>query len=106
MEIGIVSSNEPRTINRVWFLPRGDYELTLARLEAAPGISIGRTVTKTVTNADEFVMQPKFVLSQTARCYLLIRAILQEINGEKRPEKTKDYFIVSNSTVFEINVIL
>ena len=51
-------------------------------------------------------MQAKFVLSQTARCYLLIRAILQEINEEKRPEKTKDYFIVSNSTVFEINVIL
>ena len=38
------------------------------------------------------------------RCYLLIRAILLEINGEKRPEKTKDYFIVSNSTIFEINV--
>ena len=38
------------------------------------------------------------------RCYLLIRAILQEINWEKRPEKTKDYFIVSNSTIFEINV--
>ena len=55
-----------------------------------PGISKGRTVAKTVTNADEFVMQAKFVLSQTARCYLLIRVILQEINGEKRPEKTKD----------------
>ena len=50
-------------------------------------------------------MQAKFVLSQTARCYLLIRAIVQEINGVKRPEKTKDYFIVSNSTVFQINVI-
>ena len=93
MEMGIVSSYEPRTIDRVWFLPRGDYELTLASSVAAPGISIGRTVTKT-----------EFVLSQTARCYLLIRAILQEINGEKRPEKTKDYFIVSNSTIFEINV--
>ena len=23
--------------------------------------------------------------------------------GEKRPEKTKHYFIVSNSTIFEIN---
>ena len=105
MELGIVSSYEVRTIDRVWLLPRGDYELTLARLAAAPGISIGRTVTKTVTNADEFVMQAKFVLSQTARCYLLIRAILQEINGEKRPEKTKYFFIVSNSTIFEINVI-
>ena len=73
-------------------------ELTLAGLVAAPGILIGRTVTKTVTNAE-------FVLSQTARCYLLIRAILQEINSEKRPEKTKDYFIVSNSTIFEINAI-
>ena len=51
-------------------------------------------------------IQAKLVLSQTARCYLLIRAILQEINGEKRPEKTKDYSIVSSSTVFEINVIL
>ena len=47
-----------------------------------------------------------YLLSQTARCYSLIRTILQDINGEKRPEKTKDYFIVSNSTVFEINVIL
>ena len=47
----------------------------------------------------------KFVLSETARCYLLMRAILQEINGEKRPEKTKDYFIVSNSTLFEISVV-
>ena len=65
---------------------------------AASGISIGRTVTKTVTNAE-------FVLVQTTRCYLLIRAILQELNGEKRPKKTKDYFIVSNSTIFEINVI-
>ena len=98
MEMGIVSSYEVRTIDRVCFLPRGDYELTLARSVASPGISIGRTVTKTVTNAE-------FVLSQTARCYLLIRAIPQEINGEKRPEKTKDYFIVSNSTIFEINVI-
>ena len=86
--------------------PLSAWALTLARLATAAGISIGRTVTKTVTNADEFVMQAKFVLSQTVRCYLLIRAILQEINGEKRPEKTKDYFIVSNSTVFEINVIL
>ena len=85
--------------DRVWFLPRGDYELTLARLAAAPGISIGRTVTKTVTNAGEFV------LSQMARCYSFNGAILQEINGEKRPKKTKDYFIVSNSTLFEINVI-
>ena len=76
MEMGIVSSYEVRTIDRVWFLPRGDYELTLARLAAAPGMSIGRTVTKTVTNADEFVMQVKFVLSQTACCYLLIRVIL------------------------------
>ena len=59
--------------------------LTLACSVAVPGISIGRTVTKTVTNADEFVMQAKFFLSQTARCYLLLRAILQEINGEKRP---------------------
>ena len=32
-------------------------------------------------------------------------AVLQEINGEKRPEKPEDYFIVSNSTIFEINVI-
>ena len=77
-----------------------------ARLATAAGISKGRTVTKTVTNADKFVMQAKFVLSQTARCYLLIRAILQEKNEEKRPEKTKDYFIVNTSTVFEINVIL
>ena len=99
IEMGIVSSYEPRTIDRVWFLPRGDYELTLARSVAAAGISIGRTVIKTVTNAEIFV------LSQTARCYLLIRVILQEINEEKRPEKTKDYFIVSNSTIFEINVI-
>ena len=42
-------------------------------------------------------------------CILLkrrvVRAILLDINGEKRPEKTKDYFIVSNSTLFEINVI-
>ena len=45
-------------------------ELTLSRLAAAPGNSIGRTVTKIVTNADEFDMQAKFVLSQTARCYL------------------------------------
>ena len=105
MEMGIVSSYEVCTIDRVWFLPRGDYELTLARLASAPRISIGSTVTKTVTNADEFVMQAKFVVSQTACCYLLIRAILQEIDGEKRPEKTKDYFIVSNSTIFEINVI-
>ena len=105
MEMGIVSSYELRTIDRVWFLPRGDHELTLARLAAAPGISIGRTVTKTVTNADEFVMQAKFVLSQTARCYLLIRAILQEINGQKQSGKTKNYLIVSNSTLFEINVI-
>ena len=80
MEMGIVSSYEVRTVDRVWFLPRGDYELTLARLATAPGISIGRTVTNTVKN--EFIMQAKFVLSQTARCYLLIRAILQEINGE------------------------
>ena len=78
-------------------------ELTLARLAATPGISIGRTVTKTVTN--EFIMQAKFVLSQTARCYLLIRAILQRINGEYRPEKTKDYLIVSNSTLFEMDVV-
>ena len=54
MEMGIVSSYEVRTIDRVWFLPRGDNELTLARLATAAGISIGRTVTKTVTNADEF----------------------------------------------------
>ena len=106
MEMGIVSSYELRTIDRVWFLPREDYELTLSPSAPAAGISIGRTITKTVTNADEFVMQAKFVLSQTARCYLLIRALQQEINEEKRPEKTKDYFIVSNSTVFEINVIL
>ena len=106
MEMDIVSSYELRTIDRVWFLPRGDYKLTLARLATAAGISIGRTVTKTVTNADEFVTQAKFVLSQMARFYLLIRAILQEINGKKRPEKTKDYFIVSSSTVFEIDVIL
>ena len=39
MEMGIVSSYEVRTIDRVWFLPRGDYELTLARLAAAPGMS-------------------------------------------------------------------
>ena len=51
-------------------------------------------------------MQAIFVLSQKARCYSLVRAILQDLNGEKRPEKTKDYFIVSNSTVLEINVIL
>ena len=56
------------------------YKLMLACLAAAPRISIGRTVTKTVKN--EFIMQAKFVLSQTAHCYLLIRAILQEINGE------------------------
>ena len=68
MEMDIVSSYEVRTIDRVWFLARGDYELTLARSATAPGISIGRTVTKIVTNADEFVMQAKFVLSQTARC--------------------------------------
>ena len=100
-----MSSYEVHSIDRVWFLPRGDYELTLARLATTAGISIGRTVTNTVTNADEFVMQAKFVLSQTACCYLLIRAILQEINVVKRPEKTKDYFIVSNSTLFEKNVI-
>ena len=87
MEMGIVSTYEVRTIDQVWFLPKGDYELTLARLAAAPGISIGCTVTKTVTNADEFVMQAKFILSQTARCYLLIRAILQEINGGETTRK-------------------
>ena len=38
MEMGIVSSYEVRTIDRVWFLPRGDYELTLARLAPTPGI--------------------------------------------------------------------
>ena len=49
--------------------------------------------------------EAKFVLMcQTARFYLLIRAILKEINGGKRPEKTKDYSIVSNSTIFETNV--
>ena len=52
------------------------------------------------TNGYQDRTNAEFVLSQTARCYLLIRAILQEINGEKRPEKTKDYFIVSNSTIF------
>ena len=56
------------------------------------------------TNGYQDRTNAEFGLSQTARCYLLIRAILQEINGEKRPEKTKDYFIVSNSTIFEINV--
>ena len=69
IEMGIVSSYELRTIDRVWFLPGGDYESTLARLATAAGISIGRTVTKTVTNAEEFVMQAKFVLSQMAGCY-------------------------------------
>ena len=36
-----------------------------------------------------------------------VRAILDllDINGEKRPEKIKDYFIVNNSILFEINVI-
>ena len=86
-------------------LTQGGYELTPARLAAVPGISIGRLVTKTVTKADEFVMQAKFVLSQTVRCYLLIRAIIQEINGGKQPEKTKDYFILSYSTIFKINVV-
>ena len=80
MEMGIVSSYEVRTIDRVWFLPREDYELTPARLAAASGISIGRTVTKTVMS--DIIIQAKFALSQTARCYLLIKAILQEINGE------------------------
>ena len=47
--MGIVTSYELRTTDLVWFLPRGDYELTLARLASVPGISIGRTVTKTVT---------------------------------------------------------
>ena len=32
-------------------------------------------------------------------------AILQEINEEKRPEKIRDCFSVSNSTLFEMNVI-
>ena len=56
MEMGIVSSNDVSTNDRVWFLPRGANELTLARLAAAPGIIIGRTVIKTLTNAEEFVM--------------------------------------------------
>ena len=38
-------------------------------------------------------MQAKFVMSQTARSYLCINAIEQEINGEKQPEKAKDYVI-------------
>ena len=87
MEIGIVSSYEVRTIDRVWFLPRRNYELILAGLAAAPGISIGRKVTKTVTNADEFVMQAKFVLSQTARCLILVNQGYSTRN--KRGETTQ-----------------
>ena len=45
------------------YLPRGDYGLTLACLAPVPGITIGHTVPKTATNAEEFVMQAKFVLS-------------------------------------------
>ena len=58
-----MTSFERRTIGRVWLPPREDYELTLAPLAAAPGVSLGRTVNKTVaTNAGDIV------LSQTARC--------------------------------------
>ena len=65
--------------------------LTLTRLAAAPEVSIKRHGYQDVTNA----------------CWRnkMYRVILQEINGEKRPEKTKDYFIESNSTLFEINTV-
>ena len=58
--------------------------LTHTRLAAAPGVSITWHGYQNLTNA----------------CwrYKNVMAILQEINAEKRPKKTKDYFIVSNST--------
>ena len=58
--------------------------LTLVHLAAAPGVSITWHGYQDLTNA----------------CwrYKKVMAILQELNREKRPEKTKDYFIVSNST--------
>ena len=65
--------------------------LTFARLAAAPRILIN---TARLPRLNECMLAIKNV-----------RATLQEINGEKRPEKTKDYFIVSNSTLCEINVI-
>ena len=33
----------------------------------------------------------------------VVRAILKEINREKRPENIRDYFSVTNSSQFEIN---
>ena len=45
------------------------------------------------------------ICSESYGALFLVRAILQEINGGKRPEKTKYYFTVSNSTLFEANVI-
>ena len=66
------------------FLPSHFLVLTLTRLAAAPGVSIAWHGYQDLTNA----------------CwrYKNVMAILQEINGEKRPEKTKEYFTVSNST--------
>ena len=34
----------------------------------------------------------------------VVRAILQEINGEKRPEKARDFFGVSNLSFFQVNI--
>ena len=62
MEMGIVSSYELRTVDRVWFLSRGDYGLTFAYLATSPGISIGRTVIKTETNADDKVLRSRAAL--------------------------------------------
>ena len=73
------------------FLPSHFLALTLPRLAAAHRVSIN---TARLPRLNERMLAIKNV-----------RAILQEINGEKRPEKTKDYFIVSNSTLCEINAI-
>ena len=39
-------------------------------------------------------------LNERWRKRLVVRVILQEINGEKRPEKARDFFGVSNLTLF------
>ena len=97
MEMGIVTSYELRTIDGGWFLPRGDYDLTLALS--------GREWDFNRTHGYQDRNECWRYSSESNGELLGSTAILQERNGEKRPEETKDYFILSNSTLFEINVI-
>ena len=70
--------------------------LTLPRLAPAP--EVRRERYQDLTN--------DIVSSESNGAYILLRSPKKmEINGEKRPKKTKSYFSVRNSTLFEINII-